>query len=305
MKKSPLTIVTAAVLGILLFFLLFTFQVRRTEVAVVTLFGKHLDTKGTPRLYWRLPPPIEKVYKFDNRLQTFEKKFEETTTSDGRPILLTVYIGWKVADARKFLERFGGENIPAAEQNIEHLVRQNKNGVIGKHPFGDLISVNPQDLKFDLIEQEMLAAIKKQAEEDYGINVSLLGIKQIGLPESVTGKVFDRMKAERQRLATQFTAEGEAEAQKIRAEADRKRDEVLAQAEGKATEIRGQAEAEAAKSFAVFEQNPDLAIFILKLRTMEQSLKERTTLILDQQTPPFDMLNGQSADMPAVGGKKK
>jgi len=214
-------------------------------------------------------------------------------------------VGWRVADARKFLERFGGGNVQAAEENIEHLVRQNKNGVIGKHPFGDLISVNPQDLKFDVIEKEMLEAIKKQAEEDYGITVSLLGIKQIGLPESVTAKVFERMKAERQRLVTQFNAEGSAEADKIKAAADLKRNELLAEAEAKATQIRGQAEAEAAKSFAVFEQNPDLAIFILKLRTMEQSLRERTTLILDQQTPPFDMLSGRSVNMPAVGEKSK
>lgn len=303
MKKSPLTIVTAVVLGILLFFLLFTFQVRRTDVAVATLFGKPLRTVTEPGLYWRLPPPIEKVEKFDNRLQTFEKKFEQTTTSDGRPIIMTVYVGWRVSDARKFKDAFG-QNVLRAEENLENLVRQNKNGVIGKHPFGDLISVNPQDLKFDVIEKEMLDSIKKKAEEDYGITVSLLGIKQIGLPESVTSKVFERMREERQRLVKQFNGEGDSEAQKIRAEANRKRDEVLAQAEAKATEIRGQAEAEAAKSFAVFEKNPDLAIFILKLRTLEQSLKERTTLILDQQTPPFDMLSGQKSGLPATGGNK-
>ena len=305
MKKSPLTILTAAVLGIIFLFLLFSFQVRKTEFAVVTSFGKHSRTIKEPTLYARLPWPIQKVYKFDNRLQTFEKKFEQTTTSDGRPIIVTVYVGWSVADPQKFLERFGGENVLQAEESLEHLVRQNKNGVLGKHPFGDLISDDPKVLKFDEIEQEMLAAIKKQAEEDYGVTVSLLGIKQIGLPESVTAKVFERMREERQRLVKEYTGQGDGEAQKIRAEANRKRDELLAEADAKATEIRGQAEAEAAKSFAVFEKNPDLAIFILKLRTMEASLRDRTTLILDQQTPPFDMLNGQSANVPVVGGKTK
>ena len=77
----------------------------------------------------------------------------------------------------------------------------------------------------------------------------------------------------------------------IKSAADRDRNAILAKAEAEATAIRGQADAEAAKSFAVFESNRDLAIFLLKLSALEQSLKERSTLILDERTPPFDMLN--------------
>jgi membrane protease subunit HflC len=97
------------------------------------------------------------------------------------------------------------------------------------------------------------------------------------------------MTSERKLLADQSTASGEAEATKIRSEADRRAAEILSIAQGKATEIRGQGEAEAAKSLGVFQQNPELANFIFRLNALEDSIKDRTTLIFDPRTKPFDL----------------
>ena len=121
------------------------------------------------------------------------------------------------------------------------------------------------------------------------------------LPESATEKVFTRMQAERQKEVERLRAQGESEAIKIRSTADRDRAAILSKAEAEATAIRGQAEAEAAKSLTIFQSNPDLAVFLLKLRALEQTLRERTTLILDERTPPFDLLNQTPA---ALGGGK-
>lgn len=299
MKKNLPTLITACVLLVIFLLLLFTFQVRQTEVAVVTRFGKVNRPITEPGFNFRAPWPIENVYKFENRLQSFERKFEQTTTRDGRPLLITVFIGWRIAKPQLFLERFDKGDYVKAEQTLENLVRDTKNGVLGQHPFADLISTDPAKLKFDEIEAEMLTSIKSRAEQDYGIEVKLLGIKQLGLPESVTQAVFQRMSEERNVLVKQYMSEGDAEARKIRAESDRKSTELIAQASAKETEILGQAEAEASKHLAVFDQNPELAAFLLRLRAIEAALKDRTTLILDQQTPPFDMLNKKSVEIPA------
>ena len=72
---------------------------------------------------------------------------------------------------------------------------------------------------------------------------------------------------------------------------------MLANAQGQATEIKGQGEAEAAKSLKVFQQNPELASFIFRLSALEDSLKERSTLIFDQHTPPFDLFQGVSTNL--------
>lgn len=300
MKRTPITIITGALLALIFLLVLFAFQVRESQVAVVTRFGKYVGTRESPGLYFRMPYPINKVYKFDSRIHNFERKFETTTTSDAKNLMITVFVGWKIADPQIFLERFNNGDVNLAEQNLENLVRDTKNSVVGRHPFDHFISPDPNQLKFDDIEQEMLDAIKPVAEQKYGIDIALLGIKQLGLPESITTKVFDRMRAERQREVMRFTGEGASEALRIRSEADREREYILAKARAEATEIMGQAEAEAAQYYAVFEQNPDLAIFLFNLKALETSLTNRTTLILDQQTPPFNLFRNTRAETDTI-----
>jgi membrane protease subunit HflC len=144
----------------------------------------------------------------------------------------------------------------------------------------------------------MLNIVQAQARgNNYGLEIEFLGIKRLGLPENVTASVFERMQSERKVLAERSQSEGEKESQIIRSEADRKAAEVLASAGAQATEIRGQGEAEAAKSLTVFQKDPDLANFIFRLTALEGSLKDRSTLILDQHIPPFDLFGGASTNL--------
>ncbi|HEY6167639.1 MAG TPA: protease modulator HflC [Verrucomicrobiae bacterium] len=292
MKRSPITLITGLVLIAIFVLLLFAFQVRQTDVAIVTTFGKYSRTIDKPGLYAKLPWPIQRVYQFDNRLRSFESRLEQTATRDGRILLVSTFVGWRIADPRLFLERFDRGDLARAGQTLEAQVRDTQSAVVAQHAFADFISTNAAALKFVEIEQTMLTNLKQRARDSYGIDIQFAGIKQIGLPESITAKVFERMKEERQQLVKQYTGEGEAEAIRIRAEADRQRQEILSKAEAEATVIKGEAEREAAKSLAVFEKNPKLANFLLDLKALEASLKDRATLILDQQTPPFNLLRG-------------
>ncbi len=302
MKRNTLTF-TIGILIVLIFgALLFTFQVRQTEVALVTTFGKptrDINTdpnKPEPGLYFKAPWPIQKVLKFDKRIQNFEDKFSETQTRDGKNVLVSVYAGWTITNPTLFRERFSG-SVPRAEQTLQGLITNEKYTVVGRHPFSHFISTNPQELKFGEIEKEIQNRISTNATQ-YGIKINFLGIKKLGLPESITQKVFDRMKEERLRVVSGIKAQGDAEASKIISAADRDRAEILSKADATAIEIRGQAEAEAAKAYAVFEKNPELAVLLLKINALEQSLQNRSTLILDQRTPPFDLLNVPTSNQP-------
>lgn len=294
-KPNPLTLFTGGVLVVIFGFMLFAFQVRSTEVAVQTTFGRYARSVDKPDLYFRMPWPVQKVYKFDNRIQTYEKKFEQTTTKDALNLLVSVYVGWRIADPRVFLETLNGD-MTKAEQTLDPLVRNVKNGVIANHPFSDLISTNAAALKFDQIEQEMLKGIQAQAKANYGIQIELLGIKQLGLPESITTAVFNRMKAERQQRIVQFRSEGEMRANIIKASANNATNRVLTLAQAEATKIMGEAEREAAKYYSVFGQNPDLYLFLKSLKALEASTKEKTTIILDQNTAPFQLLNPHASE---------
>jgi len=300
--RNPVTFIVGLIILVIFGSISFFFQVRQNEVAFLTTFGKASDEIIKPGLRFKLPWPIQKVHRFDARLQNFEGKFEQTQTQDGRNLMVLVYVGWRIVEPQKFHRSFpAGEE--DAKRNLESLIRSAKNPAVGRHPFSHFINTDAAQLKFDDIEKDMLEQVAGTAKEKFGMEVKFLGIKRLGFPESVTQKVFDRMKEERQRLVKQFEGEGEREASIIRSEADRKRNELLAKAEADATELRGKAEAEAAKAYKVLEQNPGLAVFLQKLASMEQVSKERATLVLDQNTPPFDLLRATNAPQPRPAGK--
>lgn len=303
MKKNQIntSLIIGAFLVIIFGFMLFTFQVREGEVAIKTRFGKAVLYDGDdgvtadiqPGLRFRLPWPVHDVHKFDKRIQSSEWLLEETGTKDAQPILIKVFVTWKINDALKFLDKFSGDKAKA-DVVLQGRVRSAQNAVIGKYAFNNLVSTNEEELKLDDIEEEMKIRVA-EASKDNGIEIIMVGIKRLGIPESVTGAVFERMKAERQAEIKKIEAEGERQAKTIRAEADFEANKVLAQARAEAIKISGEAEAQAAKYYEVLKQNPELANFLFNRKALEGLLKENSTLILDPNTPPFNLLTQPEA----------
>jgi membrane protease subunit HflC len=300
MNKKTLYLTVGLLLGLVVILLLIVFQVRTSEVAVVTFFGRTSRAVETPGPHLRLPWPIESVHRFDQRVQNFEDKFTEGSTQDGFTLLTSVYVGWRITDAKVFYPKFtsGNDPIAAAEQLLDGRLTHAKQAVTGAHPLTDFLSSDAQGNKFLEIEKEILSIVQSDLlTNSYGLKIEFLGIKRLGLPESVTQSVFERMQSERKLLADKLLWGGESDAAKIRSDANRRAAEIIANANADATRIQGEAEADAAKSLAVFEQNPELARLLFRLAALENSLKDRATLIFDQSTVPFDILKGASTNL--------
>jgi len=300
MKRNPLTLTIGALLVVIVLLLLFVFQVRKSEVVVITTFGKPTREYTEPGAHLKLPWGIEMVHRFDQRVQNFEDKLTEGLTKDSFNLLTSVYVGWKITQPTNFFPKFAGSAnpIPEAEKVLERLLGNAKSAVVGKHPLSDFVSASDNGTNFIIIENEILAAMQAQVRSNnYGLDIEFLGIKKLQLPESVTQSVFERMTNERKVLADKSQYEGEGEAQKIRSDADRKAAEMIYVADGKATQIRGKGEAEAAKQLEVFQQNPELANFLFRLTALEGSLKDRSILVFDPNTPPFDLFRGASTNL--------
>jgi membrane protease subunit HflC len=297
--KNPLTITIGILLVIIFIVLLFFVQVRNSTVVVITTFGKPTAVYDKPGLKGRLPWPIQQAYVFDQRIQNFDDdKLEQALTADNYPLLTMVYVGWKINNATNFFPKFANGSIAEAEKQMKPLLRSAKSAVVGKHPLADFVSTDEKQLKFEAIEKEILTMVQDQVnQKNWGIEMEFLGIKKLGFPDSVTQEVFKRMTSERQVLSSKTQYEGEAEASKIRSSADSKSTEIIANADAEATRIKGEAQAEAAKSFAVFQQNPELAKFLLSLNAMELSLKDRATLIFDQHSQPFNLFQGYATNL--------
>ena len=300
MRRNTLTLTIGILICLIVVMLLFVFQVRTSEVVVVTTWGKVSSYKDKPGAYFSLPWGIQKIHRFDQRVQNFEDRLSEHLTRDSFNLITSVYVGWKITNPTNFFPKFAGsvQPIAEAEKVLERLVGQAKTAVVGKHPLSDFLSANDTGTNFVAIEKEILAAVRGQLQgNNYGLDIEFLGFKKLQLPESVTQSVFERMTSERKVLADKSQFEGEAEASKIRSEADRKATELLAKAEGEALGIRGKGEAEAAKYLEVFQQSPDLAKLLFSLNALQDSLKERSILIFDRHTPPFDILGPVSTNL--------
>src|ERR1041385_8793938 len=163
MKRNLLTVVVGALLLVIFGLLLFTFQVRQTEIALVTTFDKPSRYIEEPGFKLKWPPPIQKVYKFDKRVQGFEQdKIEETTTKDKFNLVVQVYVGWTISKPDLFFSSFPKGTVASAQPTLESLIRNHKIAVIGQHPFTDFVSTDKNQLKFAQIEQEMLKAIQPE-----------------------------------------------------------------------------------------------------------------------------------------------
>ncbi len=300
MKRNLFSLFIGLLLLVIFVLLLCVFQVRQSEVAVVTTFGKPTKPITEPGAYRKWPWPIQKVYKFDKRIQNFETPLTQGLSSDNFNLLTSVYAGWKITDPAAFFPKFASSTQPIAEaeRQLGRLLGNAMTAIVGKHPLSDIVSATDNGTNFVLIENEILAAVQSEVRsQNYGLDLEFLGFKKIQLPETVTQSVFERMQSERKVLADKSQYEGEAEAQKIRSEADRKAAEMLYAADSRATRIRAEGEAESAKYLSVFQQNPDLANFIFRLNALEGSLKDRSTLVFDQHTPPFDLFSGVSTNL--------
>lgn len=294
MKRNPVTITIGTLLLLIFVSLLFLFQVRQTEVAVVTTFGRFSHQAG-PGAHFRLPWPIQSVHHFDQRVHNFESKLEQILTADENNLLIQAYVGWNISDARVFLERFGGDP-RKAEENLGGLIRNAYSGVVGRHPFTHFISTDERQLKFVEIEREMQARVQADCRAvTNGLNIQFFGIKRLGLPESVTQLVFETMRSGRDKLASVIESDGQRQATEIRERAKAEGTKLLAEAEAQATRILSEGEKQTAQSFEVFKQEPELAVFLLKLKALEQFLQERATLILDDKISPLDVLKSQQA----------
>ena len=299
MKRNSLTIIIGAVLVLIFALLLFVFQVRQSEVAVVTTFGKPVRNITEPGAYFKWPWPVQNVYKFDKRIQNFENKFRQTLTADSVMLIATIYTGWEISDAKEFYPKFLG-SVPAAQRTLESILSNAQQAVIARHGMSDFVNSDPAQLKFDGIENEIKAEVQAElSTNNYGIQLDFLGFKKIELPESVTATVFSRMTAERQQIINSLQYAGDAESNNIASAADRLAASVVNNAIADATRIRGEGEAAAAQVLPVFQQNPELANYLLRIDALKQSLNARSTLIFDERTPPFDLFQNLPANPPA------
>ena len=290
------------------FFLIaiFSFQIDETETAIVTTFGTPSKKPIEPGLHMRWPYPIQDIYRFDRRVRCFSgtigKDGQEASTRDNQNIIVSIFVNYRIVDAKKFYSSL--VTIPKGEEQLNTWMRGVALEVFGRYNFGELVNVNPKEMRLAKIQGEILKNLQVQTKSS-GIEVSFVGINSLNIPETISDSVFKRMINERKVEAEKFLAEGRSEAQRIMTDINRKRDDELAKATAKAKEIRAQGDADAAKYYATYKKSPELAAFLRKLDSLRTIMKSKTTLILDTNSAPFDVFKMDAEKLKITGPRKK
>ena len=265
-----------------------------TEYAVVTRFGRPVRTYTTPGLRFRIPL-VDQVVRLDARLLMTEPPAAEYLTLDKKNVVARTFLTWRVDDPLRYLQTVQLRD--AAEARLAAVTSSEIGAAFGSVPFEALVSTDADKMRLRAIIDQVEQRVRDTAVREYGVKLVSLRVERLAFPQQNEASVFQRMRAERQRIAKQFRSEGEEQSLKIRAEADRERARILAEADRKAAEIRGQAEAEAARIYAdALAADPDFYRFVRTLEADDKIIDKETTVILPADSPLVKgLLDGSAA----------
>jgi membrane protease subunit HflC len=271
------------------------FIVHQNEQALVLRFGKEQQVITTPGLKWKVPF-VDTVDYFDKRILDLDTTEQEVTASDQQRLIVDAYARYRITDVLKFYQNVRFEERVRAV--VGPLVESEIRRVLGGATLQEVVKDKRETLMKDIAAQ-----VNKEGK-DYGLEVVDVRIKRADLPQENLVKVFDRMKADRVREATELRAQGEAESNRIRADADRQVTVLKAEATRESDTIRGKGEGERNRIFAeAFGRDADFFRFYRSMQAYEQAIKPGDTrMLLSPESEFFRYFqdpNGTSTSSPS------
>src|SRR3990167_4507400 len=275
--RNLTTIVVVVVIGFLLL-MGSTFIVNESQTALVLNLGKVVRTDLKPGLHFKLPI-VEDVRRFDRRILSLDDAPERYLTAEKKDVEVDFFVKWPIIDVTTFYTAASGGDEGAAKARLTPIVKNALRNEINQLDLAAVVSSGRSDLTGRLLKNINVAASTP------GIEVLDVRIKRINLPQDsdILVSVFNRMRAERTRVANQLRAEGEQASQGIRAEAERERQVLLADAERDAQARRGEGDGRAAEvGAAAYGQDAEFYAFYRSLEAYRNSLADgKTVMVLD------------------------
>lgn len=281
MKKGTLLIVLIVVILILANMSLFI--VDETKQAIVLQLGKPIRTIKEPGLNWKLPF-IQNVLFFEDRLLVYDAAPTEIITRDKKTLIVDNYARWKIIDPLKFLQTV--RDLNGAQARLDDIIYSELRVDLGLFDMSEIVSEKREGI------MKRVTEISNEKANIYGIEIVDVRIKRVDLPPENEKFIFERMRAERERIAKQYRAEGQEESAKIIAETEREKTVILAEAYKTAQVLKGEGEAESIKIYAEsFNQDPEFYKFYRTLEAYRLTFKDKTTVLLSTDSEFLKYLN--------------
>lgn len=241
------------------------YTVDEREKVLLFSLGEIKGADLKPGLHFKLPL-VNNVKKFDARVLTLDARPERFLTSEKKNVTVDFFVKWRIADVSQYYRSTRGQE-RAAQTRLSQIIKDGLRNEFAKRTIQEAVSGE---------RQEIMAAINESSNalaRELGIDVVDVRISQIDLPDEVSESVYQRMRAERARIAKELRAQGQEEAEKIRANADKERAVILADAYREAQQTRGEGDALAAKiSAEAYEKNAEFYSFYRSMESYRKAL---------------------------------
>lgn len=257
------------------------FIVDERELAVKFRLGEFDRADYTPGIYFKIPF-INNVRKFDSRILTLDAEPERYLTFEKKNVIVDAFIKWRISDVENYYKTMAGDERRAG-MRLSQVIKNGLRDEFGKRTIQEAISGERAQ-----IMNVITAQIEEQAKQ-FGIEVVDVRIKRIELPPEVSGSVYDRMEAERSRVAKDLRSRGAEAAERIRADADRQRTVILAEAYRDAERLRGEGDGQSAEIYAqAFSKDEKFYEFYRSLDAYKNVFtSQEDVLILDSESEFF------------------
>ncbi|GAB3388502.1 protease modulator HflC [Massilia agri] len=277
-------LVTLFVAGFIALMLLSStvFVVDQRRFAIVFALGQVRDVITEPGLHFKLPPPFQNVIYLDKRILTLDTPdADRFITAEKKNILVDAFVKWRIVDPRLYFVSFSGDESRARDR-MSQIIKAALNDEITKRTVREVIS-GERGAVMNAVKEKVVAEAK-----EIGVGVVDVRLKRVDYIEQINNSVYERMKAERVRVANELRSTGAAESEQIRADADRQRTVIIAEAFREAEKIKGDGDAKATAIYAEsFGKNPEFARYYRSLEAYRATFKNRGDVMVVDPNSEF------------------
>ena len=287
MKNFTFVLIAAA----LLVGLSSLFIVNERQLAIKFQLGEIVKSDYAPGLHVKAPWPINNVRKFEKRILTLDTRPERFLTGEKKNVSVDFFVKWRIKHPAKYYTSFMGDERQAGLRLLQ-IVNNGLQLEFDKRTIKQVVSDDRSVMMTDLTTKA------NDQVKPFGIEIVDVRIKQIELPEEVRNSVYERMRAERERIAKEHRATGQQTAKGIQAVADRQRTVLLAEAQRDAEIARGEGDALATEIYAnAYGENQEFYAFYRSMNAYRAALANpNDVLVLEPNSEFFKYFNDYSGE---------
>ena len=300
MKKSTRNIILiGAALVALIILADSIYIVSETNQVIITQFGEPIGgAVRTAGVHFKTPF-VQKTNYFEKRWLEWEGDANQIPTKDKKYIWVETYCRWRISDPLRFFQRVQDER--GAQSRLDDIVDGETRNAVANYDLIELVRTSNRAFdqseesalfldsatiaaRIELGREKVARIILEKADKitpEFGVEIKDVQIKRVNYVDEVQKKVFERMIAERQRIASKYRSEGDGKSAEIRGQKERELKRIQSEAYKKAQEIMGKADAEATKIYALaYNLDPELYQFLKTMESYRTSLAKDTWLVL-------------------------